>query len=185
MLLRSEDQRRATHGTQQAILTEIAGSVLVPDAPGGPFRFVGRADRVELGAQGRVIVQDYKTGMLPTTRDVLSGWSPQLPLEAAMLLRGGFAAAPGVTAIDGLIYWRLTGGAEAGEEVAITPKEAEGLSALAEQTWLSLIERIVAYDDPAQPYLSHPHPGQEPRFADYARLARVPEWSQGRMEHES
>jgi ATP-dependent helicase/nuclease subunit B len=128
---------------------------------------------------------------------VLAGWSPQLPLEAAMILRGGFAdvvppaqaedadTAEGAGIMDGLIYWRLTGGAEAGEEVAITPKEAAGLSELAEQTWLSLIERIAAYDDPAQPYLSHPHPGQEPRFADYARLARVPEWSQGRMEHES
>lgn len=80
----------------------------------GPFRLVGRADRVELGAQGRVIVQDYKTGMLPAMRDVLSGWSPQLPLEAAMLLRGGFADAPNVADIAGLIYWRLTGGAEPG-----------------------------------------------------------------------
>ncbi|WP_035371494.1 PD-(D/E)XK nuclease family protein, partial [Acetobacter papayae] len=176
----------------RAIWTELRGRVLVPDAPGGAFTLTGRADRIEVGPDGRVSVLDYKTGVLPSARDVLAGWSPQLPLEAAMILRGGFA---GVTLageaeeaggiMDGLIYWRLTGGAEAGEEVAITPKEAEGLSALAEQTWLSLIERIVAYDDPAQPYLSHPHPGQEPRFADYARLARVPEWSQGRMEHEA
>lgn len=178
----AEQARRATHGTPQAILTEIAGAVVVPDAPGGPFRLVGRADRVELGAQGSVIVQDYKTGMLPTTRDVLSGWSPQLPLEAAMLLRGGFAAAPGVSDIEGLIYWRLTGGAEPGGEVAIASKEHTSLTDLAEQTWHSLLERIAAYDQPEQPYLSHPHPGQEPRFADYARLARVPEWNTGRAE---
>lgn len=186
------ETRRRAESPPRAIWTELRGRVLVPDAPGGAFTLTGRADRIEVGPDGRVSVLDYKTGVLPSARDVLAGWSPQLPLEAAMILRGGFA---GVTLageaeeaggiMDGLIYWRLTGGAEAGEEVAITPKEAEGLSALAEQTWLSLIERIVAYDDPAQPYLSHPHPGQEPRFADYARLARVPEWSQGRMEHES
>ncbi|GBQ47368.1 double-strand break repair protein AddB [Acetobacter ghanensis] len=178
----AEEKRRATHGVPQAILTEIAGAVVVPDAPGGPFRLVGRADRVELGAQGRVIVQDYKTGMLPSMRDVLSGWSPQLPLEAAMLLRGGFAAAPGVAEIGGLIYWRLTGGAEPGEEVAVASKDYPDLTDLAEHTWQSLLVRIAAYDNPAQPYLSHPHPGQEPRFADYARLARVPEWNTGRME---
>ncbi|GBQ39922.1 double-strand break repair protein AddB [Acetobacter fabarum] len=181
----AEQQRRATHGVPQAILTEIAGSVLVPDAPGGAFRLVGRADRVELSAQGRVIVQDYKTGMLPAMRDVLSGWSPQLPLEAAMLLRGGFADAPNVADIAGLIYWRLTGGAEPGEEVAVSSKEHDNLTDLAEQTWQRLLARIAAYDQPTQPYLSHPHPGQEPRFADYARLARVPEWNTGRMETEA
>lgn len=191
------ETRRRAGGAPRAIWTELRGRVLVPDAPGGAFVLSGRADRIEVGPSGRISVLDYKTGVLPPARDVLAGWSPQLPLEAAMILRGGFAdvAPPGQAEcaeagedtgiMDGLIYWRLTGGAEAGEEVAITPKEAAGLSELAEQTWLSLIERIAAYDDPAQPYLSHPHPGQEPRFADYARLARVPEWSQGRMEHES
>ncbi|MFT8418362.1 MAG: double-strand break repair protein AddB [Acetobacter sp.] len=181
-VVQAEEQRRATQGVPRAILTEIAGSVLVPDAPGGPFRLVGRADRVELGAHGDAIVQDYKTGMLPTTRDVVSGWSPQLPLEAAMLLRGGFAAAPDVRDIGGLIYWRLTGGAEPGGEVAIATKDHASLTDLAEQTWQSLLARISAYDQPTQPYLSHPHPGQEPRFADYARLARVPEWNTGRTE---
>ena len=99
-----------------------------------------------------------------------------------MLLRGGFAAAPGVTDIGGLIYWRLTGGAEPGEEVAVASREHDSLTDLAEQTWQSLLARISAYDSPTQPYLSHPHPGQEPRFADYARLARVPEWNTGRTE---
>lgn len=198
------ETRRRAGGAPRAIWTELRGRVLVPDAPGGAFVLSGRADRIERGPSGRISVLDYKTGVLPPARDVLAGWSPQLPLEAAMILRGGFAdVAPDSVAgvpdgaqantqdsaeaglMDGLIYWRLTGGAEAGEEVAITPKEAASLSELAEQTWLSLIERIVAYDDPDQPYLSHPHPGQEPRFADYARLARVPEWSQGRLEHES
>ncbi|MFT8933325.1 MAG: double-strand break repair protein AddB [Acetobacter syzygii] len=178
----AEQKRRETHGQPQAILTEITGSVLVPHAPGGAFRLVGRADRVELGAQGRVVVQDYKTGMLPSMRDVLSGWSPQLPLEAAMLLRGGFEAAPNVADIGGLVYWRLTGGAEPGEEVAVASRDYPSLTDLAEQTWASLLARIAAYDNPAQPYLSHPHPGQEPRFADYARLARVPEWNTGRTE---
>ncbi|MBS0990135.1 hypothetical protein JK182_16040, partial [Acetobacter okinawensis] len=66
--------------------------------------------------------------------------------------------------------------------VAVASKEHESLTDLAEQTWQSLLERIAAYDQPEQPYLSHPHPGQEPRFADYARLARVPEWNTGRAE---
>ncbi len=36
---------------------------------------------------------------------------------------------------------------------------------------------VAAFDDPAHPYLSQPHPGQAPRFSDYTQLARVAEWA--------
>ncbi len=41
----------------------------------------------------------------------------------------------------------------------------------------NLIDRIAAFDDPRQPYLSRPHPAAAPRFSDYGRLARVAEWA--------
>ncbi|WP_395495455.1 double-strand break repair protein AddB [Acetobacter sp. KSO5] len=181
----AESALREEAGTPAAIRTESRGQVDILDAPHGAFRLVGRADRIDYDAEGRVIVRDYKTGTLPSVRDVRSGWSPQLPLEAAMILRGGFSGLPGTEDIAGLVYWRLTGGADPGEEVAIKPEGEASLTALAEQTWQSLRDRICAYDNPAQPYLSHPHPGREPRFADYARLARVPEWNTARVEDEA
>lgn len=189
-VVQAEETWRETAGTPHAIKTELRGRVEIPDAPCGPFRLVGRADRIDFDAQNRVIVRDYKTGTLPTARDVQSGWSPQLPLEAAMILRGGFSGLPKMDAeeapeIGGLIYWRLTGGAEPGGEVAVSAGKDISLTDLAEQTWARLRDRVVAYDNPAQPYLSHPHPGQEPRFADYARLARVPEWNTARVEDEA
>ncbi|OUJ05635.1 double-strand break repair protein AddB [Acetobacter malorum] len=181
----AESALREETGTPAVIRTESRGQVDILDAPQGAFRLVGRADRIDYDAEGRVIVRDYKTGTLPSVRDVRSGWSPQLPLEAAMILRGGFSGLPGTADIAGLVYWRLTGGADPGEEVAIKPEGDVSLTALAEQTWQSLRERICAYDTPDQPYLSHPHPGREPRFADYARLARVPEWNTARVEDEA
>lgn len=189
-IVQAEEARRALFGTPAAIKTELRGRVDLPDAPQGRFEIVGRADRIDYDAQGRVIVRDYKTGTLPTTRDVLTGWSPQLPLEAAMLLRGGFSGlalpqnAP-PPEIGGLVYWRLTGGADPGEEAAVNAEKDSSLTHLAEQTWANLQARIEAYDNPAQPYLSHPHPGKEPRFADYARLARVPEWNTARTEDDA
>ncbi|GAN69130.1 double-strand break repair protein AddB [Acetobacter orleanensis] len=181
----AETALREQAGTPAAIRTESRGRVDIPDAPHGAFRLVGRADRIDYDTEGRVIVRDYKTGTLPSVRDVRSGWSPQLPLEAAMILRGGFSGLPATADIAGLVYWRLTGGAEPGEEVAVKPEAEASLTALAEQTWESLRQRVWAYDSPEQPYLSHPHPGREPRFADYARLARVPEWNTTRMEDEA
>lgn len=181
----AETALREATGDPAAIRTESSGLVEIPDAPHGVFRLAGRADRIDFDAEGRVIVRDYKTGTLPSVRDVRSGWSPQLPLEAAMILRGGFSGLSATTDIAGLIYWRLTGGAEPGEEVAVKPEAEASLTALAEQTWESLRQRVWAYDNPEQPYLSHPHPGREPRFADYARLARVPEWNTARMEDDA
>lgn len=181
----AESALREETGTPEAIRTESRGRVDILDAPHGLFRLVGRADRIDYDTEGRVIVRDYKTGTLPSVRDVRSGWSPQLPLEAAMILRGGFSGLPATTDIAGLVYWRLTGGADPGEEVVVKPDADASLTALAEQTWDRLRERVCAYDNPEQPYLSHPHPGREPRFADYARLARVPEWNTARVEDEA
>ncbi|MFT9188503.1 MAG: PD-(D/E)XK nuclease family protein, partial [Acetobacter orientalis] len=189
-VVQAEDAYRAENGTPAAIKTELRGKVDMLGAPHGAFQLVGRADRIDYDQQGRIIVRDYKTGTLPTTRDVLSGWSPQLPLEAAMLLRGGFAGLPlpkdsSPPDIEGLVYWRLTGGAEPGQEAGVKSEKDCTLTDLAEQTWANLRARVEAYDNPEQPYLSHPHPGQEPRFADYARLARVPEWNTARTEDDA
>jgi len=53
----------------------------------------------------------------------------------------------------------------------------EAVTAAAAETALTrLRERIAAFDDVARAYLSHPNPGEKPRFADYAQLARVSEW---------
>ena len=42
-------------------MTEIRGT-LVLDAPGGAFRIRARADRIEIGRDGRLGIVDYKTG---------------------------------------------------------------------------------------------------------------------------
>jgi ATP-dependent helicase/nuclease subunit B len=48
------------------------------------------ADRIELGNDGRLAILDFKTGALPTKKDILSGLSPQLLVEAIIALDGGF-----------------------------------------------------------------------------------------------
>ena len=67
----------------------------------------GIADRIEIGREFAAIL-DFKTGAPPTDKQVESGLSPQLLLEAAMLKRGVFAETPAART-TGLIYWRFGG----------------------------------------------------------------------------
>jgi ATP-dependent helicase/nuclease subunit B len=115
---------------------------------------------------------DYKTGVVPSTAEVIAGLAPQLSLEAAIAAAGGFediAAA----AVGELAYWRLTGAEQAGE---IKRVKADAM-ALAEAAEAGLRALIARFDDPATPYLARPDAARAPRFSDYEHLARVKEWS--------
>ena len=74
---------------------------------------------------------DYKTGSLPSSGEVARGLAPQLPLEALMIERGGFAAL-GSGQVAGLDYWRLSGGDPPGEikSLGADPAKLRALIAL-------------------------------------------------------
>jgi ATP-dependent helicase/nuclease subunit B len=139
------------------------------------FLLVGRADRIERRADGRLAILDYKTGLPPSDREVEAGFRPQLTLEAAMAGAGGFGPELAGEAAE-LVYWHLTGGFVPGEERTILRAEAARIAAAVATAREKLAELVQAFDDPGRPYLSQPHPGRVPRFSDYAQLARVAEW---------
>ncbi len=142
--------------------------------PGG-FLLVGRADRIERRADGRLAILDYKTGLPPSDKDIEAGFRPQLTLEAAMAEAGAFG--PDLTgAAAELVYWHLTGGFVPGEERSILRADAARIAASVATSREKLAELVTAFDDPGRAYLSQPHPGRVPRFSDYAQLARVAEW---------
>ncbi|APH55325.1 ATP-dependent nuclease subunit B [Granulibacter bethesdensis] len=161
------------------IHTETSGIWHLSDFPGGPFRLKGRADRIEIRRDGSLRLLDYKTGTVPSAPAILSGEAPQLPLEAAMMKAGAFPDVPAQYPSE-LVYWRLSGGRVAGEEVILGRKTpaawAEEQAQLAAEKLRDLVTR---YDDPDFPYLAQPFaPGHAPMDA-YAHLARVPEWADG------
>ena len=63
------------------------------------------ADRIEVNNQGIATILDYKTGALPTQKEVLAGLSPQLVIEAIILLNGGFNIK--VSNVEKLIYVKI------------------------------------------------------------------------------
>jgi len=144
------------------------------DGPAGPFLLTARADRVDRSPDGRLSIVDYKTGVPPSKKQVESGLSPQLSLEANIASAGGFPDIPSAP-VGELAYIRLSGGREPGKLIQIS----DGVEDIAEEALAGLIERVTEFDDPMTPYLSRPAPMFEHRFGEYDHLARVKEWMTG------
>ncbi|SDG41097.1 ATP-dependent helicase/nuclease subunit B [Limimonas halophila] len=165
------EQERARRADGVRLWPEHRGSLEL-DVPGG-FRLTARADRVEHWPDGRIALLDYKTGTVPSAKQVHAGASPQLPLEAAIARAGGFGEVP-AGAIAELVYWKLTGGDPPGAVQSVGGKEPD---ALADTALAGLRALVQAYDDPARPYIARPRPALAPRHTDYDHLARTQAWA--------
>jgi ATP-dependent helicase/nuclease subunit B len=168
-----ETLRRLTAAPRR-ILSELRGDWRLHNRD---FRLIGRADRIEIGADGALTILDYKTGQPPGRQDIAQGLALQLPLEAAMASAGAFTGISPGSETAALLYWHLTGGHKPGEEKPIRPRPPETTDDLITAAVDRLEALIDAYDDPQQCYLSQPRPGLAPRYTDYAQLARVAEWA--------
>ena len=175
----TETTRRTAIGVA-GMATEIAGSLTIA-RPGGPFRLIARADRIETRDDGALAILDYKTGRVPSTREIETGLAPQLLLEAAMAARGGFDRVPAALSAE-LVYWHLTGGYEPGEAAPLFKNDVAKIAEAMGKALTSLEALIDRYDQPDRCYLAHPHPAWSPRFSNHAQLARVAEWSQAGEE---
>ncbi len=71
------------------IYSESRGEISL-NIGGQELTIIGVADRIEIDEFGAAVIIDYKTGSLPSKKDVESGLSPQLIIEALMLQEGGF-----------------------------------------------------------------------------------------------
>ncbi len=144
---------------------EIRGSLTL-----GDFTLSGVADRIDILKDGKAAILDYKSGAVPTPKQVNQLLSPQLPLEAAMLARDGFGI--GKYIADELIYVGL-----GSEEQARTPRQIEDAFALAGEAVTQLARRIAWFREPATAYRSRVRPYRAGIAGDYDHLARVREWS--------
>ena len=147
-----------------------------PDSTTRTARLVGRIDRIDRLADGGLTVLDYKTGRLPSPKQITHGFAPQLPLEAGLIQRGAVAGVP-ADPVARMAYWKLSGGAPAGQEETI-PK-ALGDPEIIARSWDGMLGLLSRFDDPAMPFRSQPTPENIPDYSDYRHLARVREWSAG------
>jgi ATP-dependent helicase/nuclease subunit B len=160
-------QERTHRSLVAESISECEGTLTVP-APSGPFTLTAKADRIDRLAAGGFLLVDYKTGSLPSKKEVKWGFAPQLPLEGAILRDGSFGAITG--APSALEFWRLTGGVPVGERRPIGDDDPNKLIQFVLERVKALIER---FDNPATPYLVEPDPQWAPRFSDYRHLERA------------
>lgn len=150
---------------------EVRGQMTL-EAPGGLFTLTARADRIDLFEDGSVGIYDYKTGFVPTQNMVSSGLSPQLALEAMMVLSGAFERV-GKLSLSDVAYLELRGGDPAGKEKPIK----KNLEEIIAKTEAGLRARIALFDDIATHYPSRTRPMLAAQIGPYDHLARVKEWS--------
>lgn len=156
--------------------SEAKGSLVI-EAANGPFTVTAIADRVDLLKGGGIEIIDYKTGGVPSMKEVELGYAPQLSLEAVIAEHAGFEglAADTVTALS---YWRLTGGDPAGA-VKIFAKDLQSLS---EDAFMGLTALVESFDKLETAYAAIPVPAYKPRFNDFDHLERVLEWSDSEVD---
>jgi double-strand break repair protein AddB len=161
---------------------EVSGSLELNIGEG--FELTARADRIDIADDGAVAIYDYKSGQTPSPSNVDDLYAPQLPLEAAIAVAGGFGEL-GPHLVSKLVYIKASGQGEGGEERAagnFTPDD------LAASSLAALRGLITRFDRPDTPYEAKRRSASAFKraynFDDYAQLARVQEWSDGGGEGE-
>jgi len=140
------------------------------------FTLRARADRIERMIDGRYAILDYKTGQVPSDKQVRIGVAPQLTLEAAILRRGGFKEVPAGASVDSLAYVKLRGNRIAGEAKSVDLEDRTA-DAAADHALAKLTALVAKFAQQDTPYRSLVLSMWKQRYGTYDDLARVKEWS--------
>jgi ATP-dependent helicase/nuclease subunit B len=166
-------QERLERAAIAASRTEVIGRHEI-SAPAGPFLLTAHADRIDRRVEGSLAIIDYKTGTVPSEKQIKAGYAPQLPLEAVIAEGGGFDGVAGA-AVGRLAHWRLSGGEPPGEIREVK----QDVPQLAAEARARLVALIAAFDRAETPYVSTPEPDWPPSYPEYDHLARLHEWLGG------
>jgi ATP-dependent helicase/nuclease subunit B len=159
-----------------ALHPEVKGHVDIPLGE-RTLRLQCRADRVERLTNGRYAILDYKTGQVPSDKEVKIGFSPQLTLEGAILRHGSFEGiADNAPSIEELVYVRLKGTNPPGESRRVKFEDSDP-DAEADKAFTRFTEFARRFESEDYPYAPLVLSKWRKRYGDYDHLSRVKEWS--------
>lgn len=138
-------------------------------------KLTAKADRIDELANGKARIIDYKSGSPPTAKTVQIGISPQLPLEAAIVLAGGFKSLH-CSSIAEVMYLHITGSTPAGAVKIIDAQDGQSLDDLAKTQLQGFKNLLFKYQNPTQAYLPRAAIQKEEETTDHDHLSRYKEW---------
>ena len=159
------------------ISTELPGKMVLPLKDGSIFTLTGIADRVERRNDGSLAVIDYKSGRVPTLKEVRAGFSPQLTLEAAMIEKGAFSDVP-AQRVEEALYVKI-GGAKGIAAQPVKNEKDKSFQDLVDEQYVGLCALLDQFREPTTAYVPRPYPQFVNAYGAYDHLARVKEWSAG------
>lgn len=156
-----------------AFEADHAGTPVLLESPGGievagtGFRLTARPDRIDMLADGRLHLYDYKTGNPPSQKQQ-QYFNQQLTLQAAMARLGGFGAL-GPSEVAAATYVGL-GSSPKAEPVDVDDETLD-------KAWAGLAKLIATYLDPATGYAARRAMHKHAFGSDYDQLSRFGEWT--------
>ncbi len=162
----------ATENARRAAGTRLLASETSGEMTLGPLTISAIADRIDEIEPGGWEIIDYKTGRVPSPKELKKLFAPQLLLEAAIAERGRFKDTKGPARTVHLSYWQANGLGDGGA-VKVIEDSDELVAAM-----VALVSRMIEhFGNPATPYEPSLWPEFGPHFNDYEHLERVAEWS--------
>jgi ATP-dependent helicase/nuclease subunit B len=135
------------------------------------YTIKGRADRIEIARDGRVVVVDYKTGTVPTKKDITNFIACQLPLECLMLMQ---METHNQNSIASFEHWALS--SKAGKARIIPADKKLEMNTFLAEIKTHITHLLDRYMDVEMAYAAVPDESLKPRYHTYAQLERYAEW---------
>ena len=158
-----------------ATFTEIPARMEL-DVDGVTHILSARADRIDVEPGPCIRIFDYKSGTVPTAKQAASGFAPQLPLEAALAMAGGFGENVPPEVLDALYI--SVGGASGGLEPRSVKPDGKTMSEVAAAQLAKFKALLAVYLNPETPYVPRHNLMKETDVSDYDHLSRFHEWRQ-------
>lgn len=161
------------------LTTEISGHTTLQLNTGSGFKLSAKADRIDRTHEGTLAIIDYKSGNIPTSKDIESGYTPQITATGFIASQGGFeqiddGAKQDITYLG---FWPISGSSSSPNTDKTVKNDA--IEQLIDEAANGITKLAEIFSDPQVPYYSLPRLDKAlpKNWQDYAHLARVAEWA--------
>lgn len=134
------------------------------------YTLSGRADRIEYYKNQNAVIIDYKTGGLPSQKDVKAHLACQLPVECLMLMANESYQPANIN----FEYWKLSSRKD--KSIIRAADKKIVMDHFLTKTADHIKNLLDSYMNESKPYTAIPDSAIKPKYHSYAHLERYAEW---------